>query len=178
MHSKVFVKLKKPLKPSRPGKKTQKNPKKSKKPKKTKKNQKNPLGWVFLKKPGFFPTLVITPPPTPLLQKIYTQLFRNSALHKAKEVKEPFRSQATVIFAKLYKIIMLSILLHPRNFRIQSYWNVLIITKTLPKFHKILNDSNLCLCLRTEYHKWYGSGMFISDPRSEFFSPDPGSRVK
>ncbi len=42
MHSKVFVKLKKTQKPSRPGKKT----------------QKNPLGWVFLKKPGFFPTLV------------------------------------------------------------------------------------------------------------------------
>ena len=35
-------------------KKTQKNPKKPKKPKKT---QKNPLGWAFLKKPGFFPTL-------------------------------------------------------------------------------------------------------------------------
>ena len=34
-------------------KKTQKNPKKPKKP------QKNPLGWVFLKKPGFFPTLYI-----------------------------------------------------------------------------------------------------------------------
>ena len=37
-------------------KKTQKNPKKPKKPKKT---QKNPLGWAFLKKPGFFPTLFI-----------------------------------------------------------------------------------------------------------------------
>ena len=36
-------------------KKTQKNPKKPKKPKKT---QKNPLGWAFLKKPGFFPTLI------------------------------------------------------------------------------------------------------------------------
>jgi hypothetical protein len=58
MHSKVFVKLKKTLKPSRLGKKTQKKPKKPKKPKKT---QKNPLGWVFLKKPGFFPTLVPTP---------------------------------------------------------------------------------------------------------------------
>jgi hypothetical protein len=44
MHSKVFVKLKKAQKPSRPGKKT----------------QKNPLGWVFLKKPGFFPTLLAT----------------------------------------------------------------------------------------------------------------------
>jgi hypothetical protein len=55
MHLKVFVKLKKTLKPSRLGKKTQKNPKNPKKPKKT---QKNPLGWVFLKKPGFFPTLL------------------------------------------------------------------------------------------------------------------------
>jgi hypothetical protein len=40
---------------------TQKNPKKTKKtqktPKNPKKNQKNPLGWFFLKKPGFFPTL-------------------------------------------------------------------------------------------------------------------------
>jgi hypothetical protein len=45
------VKLKKTLKPSRLGKKTPKNPKKPKKPKKT---QKNPLGWVFLKNPGFF----------------------------------------------------------------------------------------------------------------------------
>ncbi len=39
----------------------QKNPKKPKKTQKTqkkpKKTQKNPLGWVFLKKPGFFPTL-------------------------------------------------------------------------------------------------------------------------
>jgi hypothetical protein len=52
MHLKVFVKLKKTLKTlsSR-----QKNPKKPKNPKK---NQKNPLGWVFLKKPGFFPTLL------------------------------------------------------------------------------------------------------------------------
>jgi hypothetical protein len=48
------VKLKKTLKPSRPGKKTQKKPKKNKK---TPKKQKNPLGWVFFKKPGFFPTL-------------------------------------------------------------------------------------------------------------------------
>jgi hypothetical protein len=61
MHLKVFVKLKKNLKtlssgqknPKKP-KKTQKNPKNPKKPKKT---QKTPLGWVFLKKPGFFPTL-------------------------------------------------------------------------------------------------------------------------
>jgi hypothetical protein len=45
LNLKVFVKLKKTLK-------TQK------KPKKPKKKQKNPLGWVFLKKPGFFPTLI------------------------------------------------------------------------------------------------------------------------
>ena len=38
-----------------------KNPKKPKKTqKKPKKTQKNPLGWVFLKKPGFFPTLTLT----------------------------------------------------------------------------------------------------------------------
>jgi hypothetical protein len=63
MHLKVFMKLKKPLKtlssgqknPKKP-QKTQKNPKNPKKPKKT---QKNPLGWVFFKKPGFFPTLLI-----------------------------------------------------------------------------------------------------------------------
>jgi hypothetical protein len=55
MHPKVFVKLKKTLKTLSSG---QKNPKKPKKnPKKPKKTQKNPLGWVFLKKPGFFPTL-------------------------------------------------------------------------------------------------------------------------
>ncbi len=53
MHLYVFVKLKKTLKTLSSG---QKNPKKPKK--KTKKNQKNPLGWVFLKKPGFFPTLI------------------------------------------------------------------------------------------------------------------------
>ena len=39
-----------------------KNPKKpkktQKKPKKPNKTQKNPLGWAFLKKPGFFPTLM------------------------------------------------------------------------------------------------------------------------
>jgi hypothetical protein len=58
MHPKVFVKLKKTLKPSRPGKKTPKNPKKPKKTQKNpKKTQKNPLGWVFKKKTGFFPTL-------------------------------------------------------------------------------------------------------------------------
>jgi hypothetical protein len=56
MHLKVFMKLKKSLKTLSSG---QKNPKKPKKPKKKqKKTQKNPLGWVFLKKPGFFPTLV------------------------------------------------------------------------------------------------------------------------
>ncbi len=56
MHPKVFVKLKKTLKSLSSG---QKNPKKpQKKPKKPKKNPKNPLGWVFLKKPGFFPTLL------------------------------------------------------------------------------------------------------------------------
>jgi hypothetical protein len=60
MHLKVFVKLKNTLKTLSSGqkkpKKTQKNPKNPKKPKKT---QKNPLGWVFLKKPGFFPTLKV-----------------------------------------------------------------------------------------------------------------------
>ncbi len=34
-----------------------KKPKKIQKTQKPKKTQKNPLGWVFLKKPGFFPTL-------------------------------------------------------------------------------------------------------------------------
>jgi hypothetical protein len=61
MHLKVFVKLKKNLKTLSSGqkktKKTQKNPKKPKKPQKNQKKPKNPLGWVFLKKPGFFPTL-------------------------------------------------------------------------------------------------------------------------
>jgi hypothetical protein len=60
MHLKVFVKLKKTLTTLSSG---QKNPKKTKKTqktqKKTKKPKKNPLGWVFLKKPGFFPTLVV-----------------------------------------------------------------------------------------------------------------------
>jgi hypothetical protein len=46
---------KNPLAWAKKPKKTQKNPKNPKKPKKT---QKNPLGWVFLKKPGFFPTLL------------------------------------------------------------------------------------------------------------------------
>jgi hypothetical protein len=55
MHLKVFVKLKKTLKTLSSG---QKNPKKPKKTQKNpKKKQKTPLGWVFLKKPGFFPTL-------------------------------------------------------------------------------------------------------------------------
>jgi hypothetical protein len=62
MHLKVFVKLNKALKTLSLGqkkpKKPPKNPKKPKKQKKnTKKHKKNPLGWVFLKKPGFFPTL-------------------------------------------------------------------------------------------------------------------------
>jgi hypothetical protein len=49
------MKLEKTLKTLSSG---QKNPKKPKKPQKNpKKTQKNPLGWVFLKKPGFFPTL-------------------------------------------------------------------------------------------------------------------------
>jgi hypothetical protein len=69
MHLKVFVKLKKTLKTLSSG---QKNPKKPKKPKKTQKTQKNPLGWVFLKKPGFFPTLgrirtyLVLPDPDPI----------------------------------------------------------------------------------------------------------------
>jgi hypothetical protein len=57
MHLKIFVKLKKTLKTLSSGQKTQKNPKK---PKKNQKTQKNPLGWVFKKKPGFFPTLPAT----------------------------------------------------------------------------------------------------------------------
>jgi hypothetical protein len=52
MHLKVFMKLEKTLKSLSSGQKNPKNPKKPKKP------QKNPLGWVFLKKPGFFPTLM------------------------------------------------------------------------------------------------------------------------
>ncbi len=60
MHLKVFVKLKKALKTLSSGQKNPKNPKKTKKPKKKQKTQKNPLGWVFLKKPGFFPTLVVS----------------------------------------------------------------------------------------------------------------------
>ncbi len=35
-------------------KKPKKTPKNLKNPKKTQKTQKNPLGWVFLKNPGFF----------------------------------------------------------------------------------------------------------------------------
>jgi hypothetical protein len=57
MHLKVFVKLKKTLKTLSSGQKSQKTPKKTKKPKKT---QKNPLGWFFFKKPGFFPTLIVS----------------------------------------------------------------------------------------------------------------------
>ncbi len=60
MHLKVFVKLKKTLKTLSSRQKNQKkNPKNPKNQKKTKKTQKNPLGWVFLKKPGFFPTLIL-----------------------------------------------------------------------------------------------------------------------
>ncbi len=51
MHLKVIVKLKKTLKTLSSGQKNPKKPKKNQKPKK------KPLGWVFLKKPGFFPTL-------------------------------------------------------------------------------------------------------------------------
>jgi hypothetical protein len=58
MHLKVFVKLKKTLKTLLSGQnKPQKTPKNPKNPKKNKKTQKNPLGWVFKKKSGFFPTL-------------------------------------------------------------------------------------------------------------------------
>ncbi len=56
MHLKVFVKLKKTLKTLSSGQKTQKNPKNPKNPKKPEKTH-----WAgfFLKKPGFFPTLVL-----------------------------------------------------------------------------------------------------------------------
>jgi hypothetical protein len=58
MHLKVFVKLKNTLKTPSSGQKNPKKPKKTQKTqKKPKKTQKNRLGWVFLKKPGFFPTL-------------------------------------------------------------------------------------------------------------------------
>jgi hypothetical protein len=58
MHLKVFVKLKKTLKTLSSGQKNPKKPKKTQKTqKKPKKTKKKPLGWVFLKKPGFFPTL-------------------------------------------------------------------------------------------------------------------------
>jgi hypothetical protein len=52
MHLKAFVKLKKTLKTPLSGQKTQKNPKNPKNPKKP-----TGLGF-FLKKPGFFPTLL------------------------------------------------------------------------------------------------------------------------
>jgi hypothetical protein len=59
MHLRVFVKLKKTLKPSRLGKKTQKKPKKTQKTqKKPKKPKKTHWAGFFLKKPGFFPTLI------------------------------------------------------------------------------------------------------------------------
>jgi hypothetical protein len=49
---------KNPKNPLVRAKKPKKTQKKTKNPKKPKKTQKNPLGWVFLKKPGFFPTLL------------------------------------------------------------------------------------------------------------------------
>jgi hypothetical protein len=60
-------------------KKKQKNPKKSKKtpknPKKSKKKPKNPLGWVFLKKPGFLPTLRdVHLLHAPFLQRLHAEL--------------------------------------------------------------------------------------------------------
>jgi hypothetical protein len=54
MHSKVFVKLKKILNHLL----WAKNPKNPKKPKKPQKNPKKPLGRVFFKNPGFYPTLI------------------------------------------------------------------------------------------------------------------------
>ncbi len=57
MHLKVFVKLKKNTKNPLVWAKNQKNQKTQKTQKKPKKTQKTPLGWVFKKKPGFFPTL-------------------------------------------------------------------------------------------------------------------------
>jgi hypothetical protein len=58
MHLKVFLKLKKNPKTLSSGQKKPKNLKKPKNPKKKQKNQKNPLGWfLYIKKPGFFPTL-------------------------------------------------------------------------------------------------------------------------
>jgi hypothetical protein len=59
MYLKVFLKLKKTLKTLSSGQKKPK--KKQKNQKKTKKPKKNPLGWFFLKKPGFFPTLLTVP---------------------------------------------------------------------------------------------------------------------
>jgi hypothetical protein len=47
---------KNPLVWAKKSKKPKKNPKKTKK--NPKNPQKNPLGWFFLKKPGFFPTLI------------------------------------------------------------------------------------------------------------------------
>ncbi len=58
MHLKVFVKLKKNLKTLSSGKKTQKKTKK--KQKTQKKPKKNHWAGFFLKKPGFFPTLIFT----------------------------------------------------------------------------------------------------------------------
>jgi hypothetical protein len=56
MHLKVYVKLKK--KPKNPLVWAKKTTKKTKKPKKTTKKQKKPTRLGFLKKTGFFPTLI------------------------------------------------------------------------------------------------------------------------
>jgi hypothetical protein len=66
MHLKVFMKLEKNLKTLSSGqKKPKKTHKKTQKTqKKNKKTKKKPLGWVFLKKPGFFSN------PAPICMKI------------------------------------------------------------------------------------------------------------
>jgi hypothetical protein len=87
MHLKVFVKLKKTLKTLSSG---PKNPKKPKKTQKTQKNPKKPkkTHWAgfFLKKPGFFPTLLVMdakislvcrpPPPIPRVLEKVQLMFR------------------------------------------------------------------------------------------------------
>jgi hypothetical protein len=60
MHLKVLVKLKKTLKTLPSGQKTKK-PKKTQKTKKKQKTQKKPLGWFFLKNPGFFQPWFLAP---------------------------------------------------------------------------------------------------------------------
>jgi hypothetical protein len=60
MHLKVFVKLKKTQTTLSSGQKNPKNPKKPKKTQKTKKKPKKPTGLGFLKKPGFFSTLLFS----------------------------------------------------------------------------------------------------------------------